>query len=186
MQAKDAAPKRRSATRRRARPVHEPASARASHPFCHGAKTQHRSSGLRLAGSELQRLCAGLGDGVVLITGSAAHPDRPHDFPFLLEGNAASKNHDAPVVGRVNAEELAARLRMGRQILGGDVEGSRRVVRASPVVLPKLVAFVVTGECPEQGVRRGGKRVGHRDTTPRETLLQILREEQSASGFCRS
>ena len=53
------------------------------------------------------------------------------------------------------------------------------------LVLPKLVAFVVTGECPEQGVRRGGKRVGHRDTTPRETLLQILREEQSASGFCR-
>ena len=71
--------------------------------------------------------------------------------------------------------------------------GTSRVVRpavchrrSSRVLLRNFVACVVTDEGPEQGVWRGGKRVGHGDTSPREALLQILREQQSASGFCRS
>jgi Flp pilus assembly protein TadD len=57
---------------------------------------------------------------VVLIAGSSAHADGAHDLPVLLERNTTGENHDTPVIGRVDAEELAARLRMRRQILRGE------------------------------------------------------------------
>ena len=49
-----------------------------------------------------------------------------------------------------------------------------------------LIAFILAEERPEQGVLRAPKGIRHGDTSPRETLLQILREWQPAYGFrCR-
>ena len=39
-------------------------------------------------------------------------PMAPTTFPSLLSGNATGKNHDASIVGRMDAEELPAGLRM--------------------------------------------------------------------------
>ena len=72
--------------------------------------------------------CAGksLGDhggtslrhGVVLLTRSAADPDCAYDLVAHPDGYAARKDHDATVIRYMNAEELAAGLRMLREVLG--------------------------------------------------------------------
>jgi hypothetical protein len=73
-------------------------------------------------------------------------------------------------------EPHAARIMASGSRRASSCPSARSHRRASRVVLLNLVAFVVTDERPGQGVRRGGKWVGHGDTTPREALVQILRE----------
>src|SRR5579859_6354436 len=64
---------------------------------------------------------------MILVARAAAYADCADYFAILLEGNAAGEDHDLAVVGGVNSEELAPRLRMRRQVFGGDVEGARGV-----------------------------------------------------------
>src|ERR1700722_5250313 len=71
----------------------------------------------------LERRCAGLRNCVVLVARSAAYTDCPNHFAVLLKRNAACKNHDAAVVRCVNAEKLVARLGMGCEVFGRNVEG---------------------------------------------------------------
>jgi len=59
---------------------------------------------------ELEGSCAGFGNCVVLNTRAAADADGSYNFAFLLEGDAACKDHDLAVVGGVDAEELIAGL----------------------------------------------------------------------------
>lgn len=70
----------------------------------------------------LERRCSGLGDGMVLIAGAAAHPDCSHNFATPFKRNPTGKDHDFALVGSVNSEKLSAGLRMCCQILGGNVE----------------------------------------------------------------
>src|ERR1700681_1235486 len=55
--------------------------------------------------------------GVILLSGTAAHAPAAHHFSAARQGDAAGEHHHAPMVGRVNSEELPARLRMLREIL---------------------------------------------------------------------
>lgn len=69
---------------------------------------------------------AGFGDGVILLSGAAADADGANDLAILAQRNSTGEDHDAAVIGDVNAEELIARLRMRRQVFGRDVEGPGR------------------------------------------------------------
>src|ERR1700677_494754 len=72
----------------------------------------------------LEGRCAGFCDGVVLIARAAAYTDGSYYFSVFLERAAAGEDHHLAVVGGVDAEELAAGLRVRREIFGGDVEGA--------------------------------------------------------------
>ncbi len=62
--------------------------------------------------SERCRAC--LCDGLILLARTAADADGADHVAVLLQRNAAGENHDAAVIGTVNAEELLARLRVVR------------------------------------------------------------------------
>src|SRR5689334_14242011 len=79
------------------------------------------------ATDRLKGLRAGFRHGVVLVAGAAADADRADDFPVTFQGDAAGEDHDFPVVGSVDSEELAAGLGVRGEILGGNVEGARGV-----------------------------------------------------------
>jgi len=64
---------------------------------------------------------------MILVAGTAANANRPYHVAISLQRDAAGKNHDLAVVGSMNAEELASRLRMLRQFLRFDIECARRV-----------------------------------------------------------
>src|SRR5260370_3140184 len=70
---------------------------------------------------------AGRGDGMILIAGATADANRADYLAIQLQRDAAGKNHDLAVVRNMNAEELAARLRMLRQFLRFDIKCARRV-----------------------------------------------------------
>src|SRR3984885_2208596 len=67
---------------------------------------------------------AGFGYRLVLLARTAADANRTDDFSGTLERHAASEDHDAAIVGSVDAEEVAAGLREGRQIAGGNIKGT--------------------------------------------------------------
>lgn len=75
-----------------------------------------------MSGLDLERGCAGFGNGVVLIAGTAADADCAHNFVPTFQRNPPGEDHDLPVIGCVNAEELPSRLRVGGEILGGNVK----------------------------------------------------------------
>jgi hypothetical protein len=75
----------------------------------------------------LERGCTGFGDGVVLIARAAAHADGTHNLAATLQWDAAGEDHDLAVVRGMDAEKLPARLRVGGEIFGGDVESPRGV-----------------------------------------------------------
>jgi hypothetical protein len=60
--------------------------------------------------ANLERPRASFSHGVVLIAAAAANADRTHNFPFPLQRDATSEDHDLAIIGGVNAEELSARL----------------------------------------------------------------------------
>jgi hypothetical protein len=60
-----------------------------------------------------------------LFDATAARSDSPDYHPIDFDGNAAAKDHDSGVVGRVEPEALLATLRQARQVLGRRVKGSR-------------------------------------------------------------
>jgi hypothetical protein len=72
----------------------------------------------------LEGRCAGFGDGVVLIARAAAYTDGSDDFAILLKRDATGEDHHFAVVGGVDAEELAAGLRVWCEVFGGDVKGA--------------------------------------------------------------
>src|ERR1039458_2069202 len=78
-------------------------------------------------GTDLERGCAGLRDCMVLISRTAAYANRAHDLPNLFQRNPARKDHDFAVIRCMNAEKLAAGLRVLCQVLGCDVERARSV-----------------------------------------------------------
>jgi hypothetical protein len=47
---------------------------------------------------------------MILVARSTADANCSDDLSILLQGNAAGENHDLPVVGSVNTEELSTRL----------------------------------------------------------------------------
>ena len=59
---------------------------------------------------DLERCGCSLRNGMVLLSRSAADPNRADDLPVLLQRNATRKDHDLAVVGCVDAKELIARL----------------------------------------------------------------------------
>src|ERR1700751_3198272 len=60
--------------------------------------------------NNLQPLGAGLGHGLILLSGPAADSYRADNLSASFQGDAASEDHDASVVRNVNSEELTARL----------------------------------------------------------------------------
>ena len=68
--------------------------------------------------NKLERYCAGLCHSVILLCGAAADSYCADNLSIAFQRDAASEDHDAAVIGNVNSEELATRLRMLRQILG--------------------------------------------------------------------
>src|ERR1035438_7915483 len=68
--------------------------------------------------NKLEGHCAGLCHHVILLAGAAADSHRADNLPISFQRDAASEDHDAAMIGNVNSEELAARLRMLRQVLG--------------------------------------------------------------------
>src|SRR5271165_6006490 len=75
----------------------------------------------------LERSRARFGDGMILLAGPSADANGPDDLTVLLEWNAACEDHDLAVVRGVDTEELAAGLRVRREVFGGDIEGARGV-----------------------------------------------------------
>src|ERR1700674_3361674 len=75
----------------------------------------------------LERGCTGFGDGVVLIARAAAHADGTHNLAATLQRDATGEDHDLAVVRGMDAEKLSARLRVGGEIFGSDVESPRGV-----------------------------------------------------------
>src|SRR5258708_36946269 len=64
---------------------------------------------------------------MILVAGATADTNRA-DYPSIqLQRDAAGKNHNLAVVGNMNAEELASRLRMLSQLLRFDIKCTRRV-----------------------------------------------------------
>src|SRR5262245_6401490 len=74
----------------------------------------------------LERLGACLGHSMVLLARAATHAYGANHLALPFEWNAARKDHDPSIVGRMNPEKLSAGLRVCRQILRGNVEGARR------------------------------------------------------------
>src|ERR1700674_4752158 len=68
--------------------------------------------------NELKRHCAGLCHSMILFSGAAADSYCADNLPIAFQRDAASEDHDAAVIGNVNSEELATRLRVLRQVLG--------------------------------------------------------------------
>jgi hypothetical protein len=66
----------------------------------------------------LKRHCAGLCHSMILFSGAAADSYCADNLPIAFQRDAASEDHDAAVIGNVNSEELATRLRVLRQVLG--------------------------------------------------------------------
>src|ERR1700743_2471254 len=71
-----------------------------------------------------ERRGARFGDGMILVAGTATDSDGTDDLAVPLERNAPGEDHDLSIVGSVNAEELSAGLRVGRQIFRRNVEGA--------------------------------------------------------------
>jgi hypothetical protein len=63
--------------------------------------------------------------GMILLTRPPTDTDGADDLPVSFQGNAARKDHDAAVIGRMNPEELAARLRLCREVFRGNIERAR-------------------------------------------------------------
>ena len=74
------------------------------------AGTRHRGEIRQRRRGLSERRGAGFRHRVVLVARPAADADGADDFAVALQRNAAGEDHDASVVGGVNAEELAARL----------------------------------------------------------------------------
>src|ERR1700761_3074595 len=64
------------------------------------------------------------GDGMILVAGTATDSDGTDDLTVSLERDAPGEDHDLSIVGSVDAEELSAGLRVGRQIFRRNVEGA--------------------------------------------------------------
>src|SRR5581483_43765 len=77
--------------------------------------------------SKSERSGAGFGHCMVLVSRSPADADGANDLSILLQRYATGEDHDLAVVRRMDSEELSSGLRVGRQILGGNVEGARSV-----------------------------------------------------------
>src|ERR1700761_5277646 len=71
-----------------------------------------------------ERRGARFGDGMILVAGTATDSDGTDDLTVSLERDAPGEDHDLSIVGSVDAEELSAGLRVGRQIFGRNVEGA--------------------------------------------------------------
>jgi hypothetical protein len=71
----------------------------------------------------LQRGPSGPRALLVLGPGPATDPDGADDHAVAGHRDAAGEDHDAPVVGGVDAVELLGGLRVFREVLGGQVEG---------------------------------------------------------------
>ena len=67
---------------------------------------------------------AGFGDGVVLFAAAAGDADGADDLVAAFEGDASGEDHDAAVVGDVDAVEVSAGLGELGEGLGVDVEGA--------------------------------------------------------------
>ena len=59
---------------------------------------------------------------MILIAGATADANRADYLAIPFQRDAAGKNHDLAIVGSMNAEELASRLRMLRQFLRFDIK----------------------------------------------------------------
>jgi hypothetical protein len=75
---------------------------------------------------KLKYFRASFRDAVILLSGTAAHAHAAHHFSAAFQRNAAGEHHDAPVVGYMDSKELPARLRMLREILRRNIEGTSR------------------------------------------------------------
>jgi hypothetical protein len=62
---------------------------------------------------------------MILLTRPPTDTDGADDLPVSFQGNAARKDHDAAVIGRMNPEELAARLGLCREVFRGNIERAR-------------------------------------------------------------
>src|SRR6202790_5047659 len=65
--------------------------------------------------------------GVILFSGTAAHSHGAYHFSAARQRNAAGEHHHAPMIGHMDSEELPTRLRMLREILRRNIEGTGSV-----------------------------------------------------------
>jgi hypothetical protein len=74
----------------------------------------------------LRTECAGGGfsDSLILFARTAADAHSSNDLIAVFERDATGKDHDAPVIGGMNSEELVSALRILTQSLGFDVEST--------------------------------------------------------------
>src|SRR6266851_5323428 len=61
---------------------------------------------------------------VILLSGTAANAHTAYHFPPAFQRDAAGEYHHAPMVGHLDSEELTARLRILREILRRNIEGT--------------------------------------------------------------
>jgi hypothetical protein len=61
---------------------------------------------------------------VILLSGTAAHSHAADHFSGARQRDAAAEHHHAPMVGHLDSEELTARLRILREILRRNIEGT--------------------------------------------------------------
>src|SRR5216684_5755766 len=64
---------------------------------------------------------------VILLSGTAANAHTAYHFPPAFQRDAAGEYHHAPMVGHLDSEELTARLRILREILRRNIEGTGSV-----------------------------------------------------------
>src|SRR5271168_2770110 len=63
---------------------------------------------------------------VILLSGTAAHSHAAYDSSAARQRNAAGEHHHAAMIGRMNSKELPTRLRILREILRRNIEGTGR------------------------------------------------------------
>src|SRR5271154_4808816 len=97
---------------------------------------------------------ASFSHGVILLSGTAAHAHAAYHFSAARQRDAAGEHHHAPMVRHLDSEELTARLRILREILRRNIEGTgslglvnRNVDAADPGAVHadmgnKIAAFV--------------------------------------------
>lgn len=59
---------------------------------------------------------------MILPAGAAAYSNSANHFPIALECHSAGEDHDAAIIGRMDAKELLTSLRMRGQVFRGDIE----------------------------------------------------------------
>jgi len=121
---------------------------------------------------------------VILLSGTAAHSHAAYHFSAARQRNAAGEHHHAPLVGYLNSEELPARLRILREIVRRDIEGTGSLMRTWETRLPPSSTTALFMGCLISLAFRSAASMTLRSSS--SVTINILSEEKECNHHSKS